>query len=103
MIKESVEYINKNGIKFDINIETALVPEEADYWGFQFKVKEKETGLFKTFKAGVKKELCQTEELAEVFIKADPLNYLKSIYLDNYKDGETPIVWPEIGGGWLVL
>lgn len=103
MIKESIEYINKNGVKFEINIEPAPVPEESDHWGFYFKVKEKKTGLFNKFRAVVKKEICQTRELAEVFIKADPLNYLKSIYLDNYEDGETPIVWPEIGGGWLVM
>lgn len=103
MINESIEYINKSGVKFIINIKTALVPKEADYWGFEFKVKEEKSGLLKTFKAGVKKEICQTEELVEVFIKADPLKYLESIYLDNYENGSTPVVWPDIKSGWIVM
>lgn len=103
MIKESIEYINKDEVKFDISIENAPVPKEANYWGFYFKVTERATGLSKIFKAMVKKEICQTEELAESFIKSDPLNYLKSIHLDNYKDGESPVVWPDITSGWLVI
>ena len=102
-MKKSIEHINKDDIKFDIHIESAPVPEEADYWGFQFKVTERTTGLSRVFKAMVKKELCQTQELAEAFIGSDPLSYLKSVYLDNYINGETPIMWPDLTLGWIVI
>ena len=102
-MNKSMEYINSDGIEFDIHIENAIVPEEADYWGFRFKVTERTTGLSHGFKAMVKKELCQTQELAEAFIESDPLNYLKSVYLNNYRDGETPFVWPDLTLGWLVI
>ena len=102
-MKKSIEYINKDGIKFDIHIESAPVLKEADFWGFYFKVTELKTGLLKVFKAMVKKELCQTQELAKAFIESDPLNYLKSVYLDNYIDGETPVMWPDLTLNWVVI
>ena len=103
MIKKNLGYINKDGVVFNINIENGPVPKEANYWGFKFKVTERATGLSNVFKAMIKKEICKTEELAEAFIELDPLNYLKSIHLDNYKDGESPVVWPDLTSGWLVL
>ena len=102
-MKKGIEYINKEGIKFDIHIESAPVPEEANYWGFRFKVTERTTGLSRVYKTMVKKQLCQTQELAEAFIESDPLSYLKSVYLDNYKNGETPVVWPDLTLGWIVI
>ena len=102
-MKKSVEYINKDGVEFDIDIENAQVPKEANYWGFYLKVTERPTKLYRVFHAMIKKEICENEILAEAFVESDSLDYLKSVFLDNYKDGRHPIIWPDLIHGWVVI
>ena len=102
-MRKNLEYINKNNIRFSIHIETTPVQQEANFWGFYFKVTELGAENTKVFKAMVSKRRCLDQELAEVFIETDPLTFLKSDYLDNYEDGETPLVWPDLSPGWIVI
>jgi len=97
------EYKNQNGVWFDIEIRRALVPEEADYWGYYMKATERETGLSRVYNAMVKKNLCSTHSEVESFIMDEPLSYLKSVCLDSYENGSHPLFWPDLSRGWVVI
>jgi len=96
-------YRNERGNTFEIEIEETPVPEGADYWGFIFKVREQATNLSNVYKAVIKKHKCATLEHAELFVKEDPLAYLKSTLLNNYEAGSHPIIWPDLSFGWGVI
>jgi len=40
---------------------------------------------------------------ADLFVVADPLDYLRHDLLDHYANGATPIYWPNLGPGWVVI
>ncbi len=96
------EYTNKNGIKFYINIEEALVPDDADYFRYLFEVRlgdeQSDRGL--EYKATVKKELCDTKEKAQMWRDTTALVFLNSI-LETYRDGKTQLLIPSTDKWWF--
>ena len=102
-LKTEFAYCSKNGTNFNIHIEKGSVPEKADYWGYYFHVNAKESDLNHIFKAIVSKTLCSSSETADQFVVTEPVEYLKSILLEKFKDGRSPIYWPDISDGWVVL
>lgn len=96
------EYRNKQGVCFDIEIQDARVPQEADYWGYYMKASERETQRTHVFMAMIRKNLCRTKVSADVFLLGDPVRYLKTSLLDSYEDGEHMLVWPDMTHGWVI-
>lgn len=102
-MKNKITYRNKNGIEFSIEIEKGRIPVGCEYWGFIYRARETQSGLSKNFKVIIYKNYIAEEYLAEEFIKSDPLTYLKSYYLDQYANGEHPIIWPDSFSKWIVI
>lgn len=100
---KQIEYKNKNGVAFTIDIEKASVPDEANYWGFYMKATDRESGLSRQYVAMIKKQTCATASDADFFLMGEPLEYLRSVCLDNYKDGSHLLFWPDPSRGWVVI
>ena len=98
-----VEYKNRKAVWFDIEISSALVPAEAEYWGYCMKASERETGLSRVYNVMVQKEICSTESEADSFIMDEPVRYLKSVCLDSYENGSHLLFWPDLSRGWIVI
>ena len=95
-------YANRSGVTFDITVQEAKVPPEADYFGYYFRVTERGTGLAHTHPVFVKKDLCPTAEQADRFVFADPMDYLQRALLEQYADGRSPLLAPDFSPGWMV-
>ena len=97
------EYTNKNGTKFFITIEDALVPDDADYYGYLFTVLvgNRDNCPGRIYKAMVKKQLCPTKEKAGMWLHTTALDFLKSI-LETYKDGKTLLLIPATLDWWVI-
>jgi hypothetical protein len=98
-----IKYDNNNGVRFDIEVQSARVPPEADYWGYDIKVTEIETNLGRVYFAGIKKEICDTKKKADSFIMSSPIEYLKLSLLDRYENGSHLKIWPNLSNGWIVI
>ena len=98
-----LKYQNKNGIWFDIEVESARVPTEASYWGYHIKASERRTNLGHVYFAGIKREVCDTQNKADSFIMGSPIEYLKSSLLDRYENGSHLLIWPNLSNGWIVI
>lgn len=92
-----------NGIFFDIEVQSARVPTEANYWGYNIKATERGTNLVHVYFAGIKKEICETQNKADLFIMGSPIEYLKSSLLDRYENGSHLNIWPDFSNGWIVI
>jgi hypothetical protein len=88
---------------FDIDIEEARVPAEADYLGYYVTATERETQKAKVYFAMIKKSLCGTKDGADCFLQGRPLDFLQTEVLDLYGDGEVRVLWPDVTKeGWIV-
>jgi len=96
-------YENINGIFFDIDIQNARVPMEANYWGYNIKTTERRTNLVHVYFAGIKKEVCGTQNEADLFIMGSPIEYFKTTLLDRYENGSHLWIWPDFSNGWIVI
>lgn len=96
-------YTNTNGVDFNIDTEQADVPENADYFGYLFKVYVASEGVdsYRIYKAMVKKTLCPTEQQARVWLNTTGLDFLKSI-LETYTNGRTLLLIPNSVNWWVV-
>jgi len=99
----AIHYENRNGVCFDVEVEDANVPQGANYWGYRLIAQERQTGKSYSFLAMIRKHQCRTKETADRFLKDEPIKYLKSALLDAYSDGKTPLLWPNLLGGWVVV
>ena len=98
-----VTYQNKNGVLFDIEVQSTRVPTDANYWGYHIKANEHETNLGHVYFAAIKKEFCVTQKKADLFIMERPIEYLKSSLLDRYENGAHLLIWPNLSNGWIVI
>lgn len=96
-------YTTPTGLVFDISVEHAPVPDEADYFGYTVRAREANTSLQRTYAAMIKRETCATLEEADLFVTHDPMTYLKHSILDHYRDGSHPMIWPDPAPGWVLL
>ena len=96
-------YTNNNGTKFIIDSEEASVPDDADYFGYLFKVQvaDEEIDSARVYKAIVKKEQCSTKEEARLWLSTTGIDFLKTI-LETYKDGKTMLLLP-VSVEWFVI
>lgn len=94
------EYTNRNGVKFLIKSEKADVPSNADYYGYYFKVFDPSGGCH-VHKAIVKKQLCDDEEKAGMWLHTTALDFLKGI-LDTYLNGKTLLMIPDSKNWWVI-
>jgi len=100
-MKQLGMYKNKVGEEFILKLEDAPVPLEADYWGYYFFTKHKAWGEW-VFKVFVLKKTAATKELADFFVQADPINYLKQL-LDNADQNGVKLSWQDWSQGWKVV
>jgi hypothetical protein len=99
-----VTYKNKDKVLFDIDVQSARVPTEANYWGYHIKATERGTSLGHVYFAAIKKtEVCDTQDKADSFIIGRPIEYLKSSLLDRYENGTHLLIWPELSNSWMVI
>lgn len=98
-----LQYKNRLGADFEIELLTADVPSDADYFGYEIKVIAMENPQkVHIYKAMVKKTLCETEEAARIWLRSTGLDFLKSI-LETYSDGKTQMLLPISKGQWFIL
>lgn len=98
-----MEYTNKANNKFQIEIEKADLPEGADYFGFLFIVKlsAESNETSRVYKAIVKKQLCDNEEKATVWLHTTALDFLHSI-LETYSNSKTLLLMPASNNWWVI-
>jgi hypothetical protein len=98
-----MEYTNKAGSQFQIEIEMADVPENADYFGYLFivKVNNNPNEIGHVYKALVKKELCDNEEKANIWLRTIALDFLHTI-LETYANGKTWLLIPNSDKWWVI-
>lgn len=94
-------YTNTKGEKFEITFEEPAVPEEADYWGFFFVVKDSQ-GRARAFRVVVLKSFIADRAQAKGFAGQQPLRTLHG-QLDNVEDGRGPLFLPDLRKGWEVF
>jgi hypothetical protein len=99
----AVHYRNADGVCFDIKVENANVPRDADYWHYWLIAEESQTRRAHAYRAMVRKNQCPTKEEADRFLEGKPMRYLESAILDRYSDGATPLLWPDVSSGWVVV
>lgn len=99
----NMEYTNKASCQFKIEIEKADVPEDADYFGYLFIVKanNESNNAGRVYKAMVKKQLCDNEEKAKVWLHTTALDFLHSI-LETYANGKTLLLIPSSDKWWVI-
>ncbi len=97
------EYTNSDGTKFIIDSEEAPVPDDADYFGYLFKVRvaNEEIDSTRVYKAIVKKGQCTTKEKASIWLSTTAIDFLKPI-LETYKDGKSLLLLPA-SVEWFVI
>ena len=93
-------YKNQRGETFTISIQDANVPEEANYWGYFFIVKDSQDRQM-PFSALIQKTIASEKQYADAFVMTDPLDYLKDL-LESTVNGQTPLVWP-MRTDWIVM
>ncbi len=98
------QYENKNGVKFEIEIHSAEVATDADFFGYLFKVTlpEEEKDLCRIYKALVKKTFCTSKAEREKWLKNTALEFLKTI-LNTYQDGGTDLLVPPDYPDWILI
>lgn len=105
MIKTKRTYTNKNGLNFEIEIETATeVPSGADYWGYHAMATEKGSQLRRPFVVRILRSLYGDEAGADTFVTHYPLTEMK-LQLDTFdpETGKTEMFFPEFEkNGWAV-
>ena len=95
-------YRNQKGIDFEIEFQSADVPSDADYFGYIIKViANDDPRVVHRYKAIVKRELCQSEQSARMWLNTTAFDFLKSI-LETYDNGRTLLLIPE-SQKWFVL
>lgn len=102
-MRQSLRYTNKNGVVFDIVVENAPVPSNADYFGFVFRVKDCDLDRSTEYRVIIMKTKCPSTEQAKLFVMAEPLIFLKSAFLETYVNGIHPILRPDLSPGWVVV
>ena len=93
-------YTNQNGENFHISIERGNAPEEANYWGYVFLIKDS-SGKEKLFRCMILKTFLERQTDADQFVKGDPLVYINSL-LEATSGGSTPLFWP-LNMNWIVI
>ena len=95
------DYTNSAGENFEILYEDAIIPHDADYWGYNFIVKHKEWGI-RHFKAVILKTKIASKSKANTFLLSDPLDTMKALLNKTTKEG-TPLFMFDISKGWDVI
>lgn len=100
-----MKYTNKNGVEFEIEVSSGPFPLK-NAWGFSIHVVNPKSGFAHTYKAGVLRSLCQTENDAIAVANGKMMDYVKRVYLDSY-DIDTQsheLYFPEPeSDGWYVI
>lgn len=98
------QYENKDGVKFEIEIHSAKVATDADFFGYLFKVTlpEEEKDFCRIYKASVKKTFCPSKEESEKWLKNTALEFLKTI-LNTYQDGTTIMLVSPDYPDWILM
>lgn len=99
----NTKYTNPAGTNFTIQIDRLAVPGDANYWGYSIVVREQPKGPQKSFRGLILKSTAATQALADAFVLTDPLEFVRHSLLDNYDNGSTPIYWPNLAPGWVVI
>jgi hypothetical protein len=94
------DYTNRKGEKFNIRFEEPSVLEEANYWGFYYKVTDSKK-RHRRFRFVVKKEWMPDKRVAENFSQGLPLEALHRL-LETTEDG-SPLFLPDASKGWEVF
>lgn len=102
-MKKNLNHTTSHGITLTILIENIPRDDRSDHWAYTLMVTDPASGSSRTFTATIKKSLCATVREADLFILRDPLQYLKEAFLDEYREGHFPKVWPDMSRGWAVF
>lgn len=86
-----------------LNGDALAIPTNANYWGYSFLVSEQSLSTQMVFKALMLKTAAATQALADAFLSADPLDFVRHSLLDQYVNGATPTYWPNLAPGWTVI
>ena len=79
------------------------MPAEANFWGFRVRAIEIATGKGHDYRALFLKEFFQSKEQARPFLPGDPLQFLKTMFLERYSEGHHDYVWPVVHDGWVLF
>lgn len=98
---QSSSFTNRAGETFLIQIETAIQPEQANYWGYVISIQDSH-GNGIVFRCIVRKSYLAQQSYADQFVLGDPMNYVKSL-LEEYANRTTPLYWPSAISDWFVI
>ena len=84
MPMHNTNYTNAGGTAFAIEIDRMPVPANANDWGYSFLVRELPNGPQLRFRGLILKATVPAQGQADLFIVADPLNYVRHDLLDHY-------------------
>ena len=98
---EKREYNSRSGENFNIDIQSSLIPMNANYWGYIARIKHKGWGIH-NFKIIITKRIADNEQHSNYILFGDPIAHLNAL-LEKADEEGVPRYFPDLSTGWAIF